>query len=258
MLHWIQSQSTLVIACLSFSFCYVMAAAAFVCGTIFSRRPIGEELKTISPVTLTPLAVIIGLIIAFIAARVWENVARANEYVGQEASALSDVVLFSNGLSPEIRTNLLAAVKEHIVFIQEQDWPAMASFSANLRSEPVGLITGLTVLLSFRPMERNHELAQQRAVRAIERAFEARENRIRLSKAQIAPIQWIVIVVLSLLILVTTALVHIGRPAAMAVTLFIFSTAVAVCLLLLMVYDRPFAAGGITMTPAAFREIVPH
>jgi Protein of unknown function (DUF4239) len=258
MLHWIQSQSTLVITCLSFFFCYVMAAAAFVCAAIFSRRPIGEELKTISPVTLTPLAVILGLIIAFIAARVWENVARANEYVGQEASALSDVVLFSKGLSPEVRTNLLAAVKEHVAFVHEQDWPAMASFSANLQSEPVGLITALTVLLSFRPMERNHELAQQRAVRAIERAFEAREHRIRLSKAQIAPIQWAIIIVLSMLILVTTALIHIGRPAAMAVTVFIFSTAVAVCLLLLLVYDRPFASGGITMTPAAFREIVLH
>jgi hypothetical protein len=67
----------------------------------------------------------------------------------------------------------------------------------------------LTELLLFRPTERGQELAQQRAVRAIERAFEARENRIRLSKSRIAPIQWVVIV-------------HIGRPAAMAITLFIF------------------------------------
>ena len=43
----------------------------------------------------------------------------------------------------------------------------------------------------------------------------------------------------------------------MALTLFIFSTAVAVCLiLLLLVYDRPFAAGGVTIAPTAFREII--
>jgi hypothetical protein len=45
------------------------------------------------------------------------------------------------------------------------------------------------------------------------------------------------------------------RPAAMAVTLVIFSTGVAICLLLLLAYDRPFAAGGVTLTPTAFREI---
>jgi hypothetical protein len=33
----------------------------------------------------------------------------------------------------------------------------------------------------------------------------------------------------------------------------IFSTGVAICLLL--AYDRPFAAGGVTPTPTAFREI---
>jgi hypothetical protein len=50
-------------------------------------------------------------------------------------------------------------------------------------------------------------------------------------------------------------MIHIGRPTAMAVTLVIFSTGVAVCLLLLMVYDRPFAAGGVTISPTAYREI---
>ena len=34
-----------------------------------------------------------------------------------------------------------------------------------------------------------------------------------------------------------------------------FSTGVAICLLLLLAYDRPFAAGGVTLTPTAFREI---
>jgi hypothetical protein len=32
-------------------------------------------------------------------------------------------------------------------------------------------------------------------------------------------------------------------------------TAVAACLVLLMVNDRPFATGGITIEPAALREI---
>jgi hypothetical protein len=255
MLHSIESQSTAVIASLMFAFCYSLAAVAYGCAAALSRRAIGEELKTISAVTLTPLAVLLGLLIAFIAARVWDNVAHANEHVGQEASALSEVVLLSNALAPEIRTTVRDAVKQHIAFIEQKDWPAMASFQASLHSEPVALKAAFKALLSFGAAEPSQELARQQGVAAIERAFEARENRIRLSKAQIAPIQWTAIVVLAILILATTAMIHIGRPAAMAVTLIIFSTGVAVCLLLLMVYDRPFAAGGVTISPTAYREI---
>jgi hypothetical protein len=58
-----------------------------------------------------------------------------------------------------------------------------------------------------------------------------------------------------MLILVTIVMIHIDNRPAMAATLFIFSTAVAVCLVLLMVYDRPFAVGGVTLAPTTFREI---
>jgi hypothetical protein len=74
----------------------------------------------------------------------------------------------------------------------------------------------------------------------------------------IAPIQWIVIFTLAALVLLTIAMVHIDRPVTIAVNLFIFSSAVAACLALLMVNDRPFAAGGNTVEPAVLREISPE
>jgi hypothetical protein len=113
----------------------------------------------------------------------------------------------------------------------------------------------MAAVLSFTPAQPTQQLAQERTIIAIEHAFEARRNRIRLSQLQIAPIQWTVIVVLTILILVTIAMVHIDNRPAMAATMFIFSTAVAVCLVLLIVYDRPFALGGVTMAPTTFREI---
>jgi hypothetical protein len=256
MINWIESQSTLVIAAIVFSICYAIAAAVFGGALALSRRPVAEQLKTISPVTLTPLAVVLGLLIAFLAARVWENVGHANDYIGQEASALSKAMLLANGLPPEVRKNIWAAVTEHVEFVVARDWPAMAVERANQRIEPIGLRNIIEALFSFTPSEPGQNLAQQRVLAAVEQAFEARRNRIRLSQVGIASIQWAVIFILALLILLTTAMIHMGKPAAMATALFIFSTAVAACLVLLMENDRPFAAGGITLTPAAFREIV--
>src|SRR5262249_9598820 len=139
--------------------------------------------------------------------------------------------------------------------IVEKDWPAMASFQASPLEAP-GLKTAALLLLSLQIREPAQGVSREHAIKAIERAFEARESRIRLSKAQIAPIQWTVIIVLAMLILLTTAMIHIGRPAAMALTIIFFSTATAVSLVLLLVYDRPFAAGGVTITPLAYREII--
>src|SRR5207244_770055 len=170
-----------------FCTCYIVAAAVFGIAVALSRRPIAEQLRTISPVTLTPLAVILGLLIAFLAARVWENVGRANDYIGQEAGALSKVMVLANALPPEVRTKVHTAITQHVDFVLAQDWPKMAIGRATQRIEPVGLTNAMTAIVA---------------------------------------------------------------------TLFIVSTAVAASLVLLMENDRPFAAGGITLTPTAFREIV--
>ena len=43
----------------------------------------------------------------------------------------------------------------------------------------------------------------------------------------------------------------------MAVGLFTFSTAIAICLVLLMEYDRPFVPGGFVLSPTDYRDAIP-
>jgi Protein of unknown function (DUF4239) len=255
MLHWVESQSIPSITLLVFGFCYVLALTTYGAAAILSRRALARELKAASPVTLTPLAVILALLLAFLSSRVWTNVDRAGGYVGQEASALRQAVLLADALPPDVRSNLRDSIKRHLHFIETRDWPAMGRGEANLQAIPTGLTDAMAAVLSFTPAQPAQQLAQERALVAIEHALEARRDRIRLSQVQIAPIQWALIVVLTMLILVTIAMIHIDNRTAMAATLWIFSTAVAACLVLLMVYDRPFAFGGVTMAPTSLREV---
>ncbi len=55
--------------------------------------------------------------------------------------------------------------------------------------------------------------------------------------------------------LIIIAMVHLDRRATSAINLFVFSTAVAAGLVLLMINDRPFSAGGFTVGPAALQQI---
>ena len=149
------------------------------------------------------------------------------------------------------------AIRDHLRFIEEEDWPAMTKGMATLRRPPHALLAAMNAILSFSPSQLNQQLAQQRALVAIEQAFEARRNQIRLSQAEISSAQWIVIIALAVLLLVTIAMIHASNPLAQAATMFIFASAVALCLVLLMIYDRPFAAGGFTMQPRLLYEVGP-
>ena len=254
---WIESQSTPVITVFMFGVCYLLAAGIFGVATILSRRAVARDLKTVAPVTLTPLGVILGLVIVFLASRVWTNLDRAGEYVGHEAGALREAVLLADSLPPEVRANVRQAIRKHVQLLEAEEWPAMARRQASLQSIAVGLAEALTAALSFAPELSNQKVAQERTVVAIEHALDARRNRVRLSQAEIAPTQWSVIILLAALVLITLAMVHIDNRVAMATTMFIFATAVAVCLVLLMVYDRPFGAGGFVIQPTVLRDIMP-
>ena len=257
MLLWIESQSASIIALFVFAVAYLTAALICCVAAVLSRRPIAKALQPVTPGLLSPLGTILGILIAFLAVRVWANVDHAQEQIGHEASALREVVMLANSLPGDVRARVREAIGKHLEAVVSEDWPAMAEARISLRSFPPHLEEAMGAILSFAPVGASQQLVQNRALIAVEDALEFRRNRVSVSRAEIAPVQWVVIVVLSVMILVTLAAIHINARSAMAVAMFVFSTAVAICLVLLMVYDRPFGSGGFTLPPTAFREAMP-
>jgi hypothetical protein len=255
MILWIESQDTAVIALLIFALCYALAGVIFVVASMISRHRIASDLKVLTPVLLTPLSVIAGLLIAFLASRVWANVDRANAYVAQEAIAISEVVLLVDGLPDATRGPVRAGLQKHLQFIEAEDWPAMLAGKASLNHASPGLTEALKALQAFNASDSGQRVAQEHAVESLESALEARRGRILLSHAVVGLPQWLVIFALDALVLTTLAMVHIDRRVTTAAGMFIFSTAVAASLVLLMINDRPFSAGGLSVQPTALRQI---
>jgi hypothetical protein len=161
---WMEAHSTLIIALLVLSGCYLLAATIICLAAALSRRPVAKDLKAVVPVTLTPLGVMLGLLLAFLASRVWTNFDRAGEYVGQEVGALRETVLLTDSLPQEVSASVRQAIRRHLQFIGSEEWPAMARQEANLQhSMAVGLREALTAVLSFVPTQANQKLAQERA-----------------------------------------------------------------------------------------------
>jgi hypothetical protein len=235
---WIESQRPEIIVLVVFGCSYVVVALLLIASAPLAKRTIGADLKATTPVMLTPLSVIIGLLIAFLATRVWNNLDRASGYVAQEASSIRECLVLGAELPPEIRDSFRQQIRVYLHFIETDDWPAMSVREATLTETPEGLAEAVHTVVSFNPTTRSQEVIQQHLVRAIERALEARRYRILLSQGSLSPLQWLVIVILDVLLLATIAMVHVERPRTALINMFALSTGIAACLALLMVHDR--------------------
>jgi hypothetical protein len=256
MLWWLETQDTPVIVLLVFAFCYVLAIIMLIAGAFLSAHPIAGKVNATTPAMLTPLGVITGLVIAFLAARVWANFDHAQAYVVEEATAIRAAALLSDALPAEMRSTVRDDIKQYLGFVHTKDWPAMLNGQSNIRQPPPGLPEALTTVLSLDSRHSGQQTAQRDIASAIQRALQARRNRILLSEAAISLPQWIVILVLDALILLTIAMLHVGRHATTAINLFVFSTAIAACLVILMINDRPFNAGGEMIESAPLHEVM--
>jgi Protein of unknown function (DUF4239) len=197
MLLWIESQMTSIITLIMFGAAYLSAALISCVAALLSRRPIPKGLQAVTPGVLSPLGAILGILIAFLAVRVWTNLDHAQEQIGHEVTALREVVMLANSLPADVRARVREAVGKHLKSVVSDDWPAMAEARISLHSFPPHLEEAMGAILSFAPVGASQQLVQNRALFSVEDAVEFRRNRVIVSRAEIAPVQWAVIIVLS-------------------------------------------------------------
>lgn len=101
-----------------------------------------------------------------------------------------------------------------------------------------------------------HAVAQREIVAALENAFDARRQRIIISRSGINWVKWTGLIAQAIVTLLAIAMVHSdNRAAAMAMGLF--ATAVAISIVLIAAHARPFS-GEISVGPAVLQEVLPE
>jgi hypothetical protein len=219
---------------------------------------VGERaraLKAVSPGLLPPLGIIFGLLVAFLAAQVWGDLDRARTAVNQEASALRAVVILSDAF-PGQATHLRELIRQHIDDAQHDEWPAMARRRATITIIPAALGEATRTALAI-PVQRDGEVAAQQAlVAALERALDARRQRILISQSEVNGVKWISLLIQAICTLIAIAMVHSDNRTTAAVALGLFSTAIAVCIRLITAHDRPFI-GQNAVQPTVLLQVQP-
>jgi len=191
--------------------------------------------------------------VAFTAAQVWGDLDRASNAVTSEASALREIVLLSNSLAPDEAAKMRALVSRHIETAVREEWPAMAKGRATLAIQPVALSEALPETLGFAASD-DTQLIQRELMGAIEKALEARRQRIVISQSTIDGGKWFGLVVTGLCVLIGIALVHADNQTNCAIATSLFATGMAVSLLLIASHSHPFT-GEITVSSELLQQV---
>jgi positive regulator of sigma E activity len=235
---------------------YFVAACVYL---VVVRLAVGDRaraFKAFSPGMLSPLGVIFGLLVGFVAVQVWNDFDKAKLAVATEASALRTVVLLADTLPDEQRRHLHALVNRHIEEAVNREWPAMAHERLTLAPLSTHLVEALQLTVSLNSQDESQRMAQREIVSALNRALDARRQRIIISQSEVGPVKWAAILLQGLCTLIAIAMVHSDNRLTCAIAVALFATGIAVSSLLIAAYSRPFT-GEISVKPELLRQVIP-
>jgi hypothetical protein len=191
--------------------------------------------------------VILGLLLVFLSSRVWTNVDRANMAASQEATAILELRRVTDELLLAVAGSIQDGLGVYLKWVQQDDWPSMMSGNGSISAKLPGLVDAMKALVDYNATVSGQRNMQEQALAAIGKVRDARRARILQSRSFIGPGQWLVVLVLQFHMLLLISTIHIKRRVSMAVALWMFSSAFAICFVLLLMYDRPFRSGGLTV-----------
>ena len=99
------------------------------------------------------------------------------------------------------------------------------------------------------------QIAQSEMLRALETALDARRQRIVVSESTVGTVKWAGILLLGLCTLVAIAMVHSDNRLSCAIAMTLFATGMALSLLLIAAYSRPFT-GEISVRPDLLKQVI--
>ena len=97
--------------------------------------------------------------------------------------------------------------------------------------------------------------AQPEMVKALHTALDARRQRIVISQSTVGTVKWAAILLQGLCTLVAIAMVHSDNRLTCAIALTLFATGIALSLLLIAAYSRPFT-GEISVGPKVLKQVI--
>ena len=255
MSDWLLNLPLVWMAVVVFAATYLLTASIYWVVTTLAVNDRARAFKALSPGMLSPLGILFALLVGFIAVEVWSNFDKAKAAVATEASALRAVVVLAGTFPEEQKTRIYALIDRHIEKAVNEGWPAMAQHRATLSNLPTALTEALHDTLTIEPADASQRIAQSEMVKAIRTALDARRQRIVVSESTVGRVKWAGILLQGICTLIAIAMVHSDNRLTCAIAMTLFASGMALSLLLIAAYSRPFT-GEISVRPDLLKQVI--
>jgi len=139
MTYWLEDLPVIWMACVVFGITFAINGVILILVWTLATGERLRSLKGVSAAISPPLGLIFGLLTAFIAAQVWNDMDRAATAVNREASALRMAVLLSAAFPGNTEAGVRESIREHIQEAATEEWPTMGRQSSTLTLVPAPL-----------------------------------------------------------------------------------------------------------------------
>jgi hypothetical protein len=252
LLDWIYNTSPFIVT-LSFGVTSIIVSAIgvlinYACFRSETRARHGE----FTSFTVTNIAVLYTVLLAFIAVATWENFVNAQEVVESEANYAEQVFEDANQFTQPTAGRIGDAIAQYAETVIQQEWPAQQQGKVpNMAHKYLDQIHG--AIAAYEPADAGKAVLMQEIVRDLNRLFAERNARLQAVNGHIPKMVWGVIVVVGALTIGYSCfmrseglLIHIVMVSGLALALTL-----VVCLIVEL--DYPFR-GQISVSAAAFKE----
>ncbi|MFZ4790975.1 MAG: hypothetical protein ACOYMW_08805 [Candidatus Competibacteraceae bacterium] len=193
----------------------------------------------IAPPYVSIFATLFGLSVSFLSADIWQRAEQAQQVVLQEASQLNYLLHFAEAIGPAGQT-ITAPICAYAKSVVQQEWPVMVRDGEASPVTEAAFDHLLSLLTAPAFTAQVDATLRREMLNAFNQVRQYRVDRIQLSNTYSHFGKWMIVLFLGFMTQVAIGVVHLEKPHARAITLFIFTMAMAVTLILLAGMDQPF------------------
>lgn len=199
------------------------------------------------------VATLFGISVGFMGADIWQRTERAQQAVLQEASTINLLTHFASALGPD-EQSVTVPVCAYAKAVVQQEWTAMVEEGQASPATEATLDHLMLLLVSPELTAQVDAPLRREMLNAANQIRQYRVTRIQLSGSHSNTGKWLLLLFLGFMTQVAISVVHLDKPRAQALALSIFTTAMAVTLLLMAGMDQPFTSP-FAVSPAPIAEL---
>ena len=199
------------------------------------------------------VGVVYAVLLAFIAIVVWQEHARVQTQVEQEANELGDLYRNAQAMPEAVRTRLQKQIRAYSRIVVEKEWPAMAKGETS--AEAWAAFNQLWRLYQqVEPKNGYENVWYAKSLDRLDQLSDYRRLRLLSNRAAVPAIMWVVLLATGVITIGFSFFFGTPNRAAQALMTAALSATIALVLFLIWGLNHPFA-GVVRVEPAAFQQL---